>query len=176
MTPFDRLMRLGREAPYHSNYILNGAGEPVPEDDVIAAARWQTEHLQETIVARTEVSRDGQVVSTDTALRAPTPPAAYALVSTVFLGLNHAYFGGPPVLYETLVFVHVPHDSIFGRIPETSVDGSMRRYHTREEALAGHEQKVRQLQALLRAGVTLLDEATGETHWPEDADEEEGAP
>lgn len=26
------------------------------------------------------------------------------IVSTVFLGLNHAHFGGPPMLFETMIF------------------------------------------------------------------------
>lgn len=47
-------------------------------------------------------------------------------VSTVFLGLNHSYEGGEPVLWETMVF-------------EGSLDGYQERYTSYEEALTGHE-------------------------------------
>lgn len=47
-------------------------------------------------------------------------------VSTVFLGLNHAWGDGPPLLFETLVI-------------EGPLDGNMDRYSTIEEARAGHE-------------------------------------
>lgn len=46
-------------------------------------------------------------------------------VSTVFLGLNHAWGGGPPLIYETMVF---------GGDQNEEID----RYSTREQALAGH--------------------------------------
>jgi hypothetical protein len=58
-----------------------------------------------------------------------------ARVSTVFLGLDHNFFGsGPPLLYETLVF-------------GGSMDSEMRRYATRAEALVGHDEVVRLVQA-----------------------------
>lgn len=34
-------------------------------------------------------------------------------VSTVFLGLDHNYFGGPPLLFETMVFVPDDHTEVF---------------------------------------------------------------
>ena len=52
-------------------------------------------------------------------------------VSTVFLGLDHRFFGdGPPLLWETMVF-------------GGPLDGRCERYCTRVEALAGHEEVVR---------------------------------
>ena len=48
-----------------------------------------------------------------------------AQVSTVFLGLNHSFGEGPPVLWETLVF-------------GGPLDGEMDRYTSREDAEAGH--------------------------------------
>ena len=48
-------------------------------------------------------------------------------VSTVFLGLDHAYVAGPPVVYETMVFRS-------GDFDDLDCD----RYHTRAEAEAGH--------------------------------------
>lgn len=48
-------------------------------------------------------------------------------ISTVFLGLNHRYGPGAPLLYETMVF---PLDS--------NADRACDRYCTRAEALEGH--------------------------------------
>lgn len=53
-------------------------------------------------------------------------------VSTVFLGLNHNFYGGPPLLYETMVF-------------GGDLDQECRRYHTREEAMKGHEEMVQEV-------------------------------
>lgn len=46
-------------------------------------------------------------------------------VSTVFLGLNHAFGDGPPLIFETMVF-------------GGPMDEYMERYSTEEEAAAGH--------------------------------------
>lgn len=52
-------------------------------------------------------------------------------VSTVFLGMDHSFGEGPPVLYETMVF------------PAGTVDDrDCRRYRTRAEAVAGHAEMV----------------------------------
>lgn len=53
-------------------------------------------------------------------------------VSTVFLGLDHSFCGGPPLLFETLVF-EGPHD------------GDMERYVTWDEAIKGHEAMVKRV-------------------------------
>ena len=55
-------------------------------------------------------------------------------VSTVFLGIDHSLFGGPPLIFETMVF----EAESMGRI-EMYAD----RYSTREQALAGHERAIR---------------------------------
>jgi len=47
------------------------------------------------------------------------------LISTVFLGLDHSYGSGPPLLFETMIFGG-PHDQY------------QERYTTWEEAEAGH--------------------------------------
>ena len=47
-------------------------------------------------------------------------------VSTVFLGLDHAFTGGPPLVFETMVF-GLPGESEY-----------QWRYHTWDEAAAGH--------------------------------------
>jgi hypothetical protein len=56
-------------------------------------------------------------------------------VSTVWLGLDHSFMGGPPMIFETMIFVD---------------DGSFEdlycaRYSTREQALAGHRRAKRWL-------------------------------
>ena len=53
-------------------------------------------------------------------------------VSTVFLGLDHGFGHGPPLLFETMVFVN-----------GTAAD--MERYCTWAEAEAGHERWVMQV-------------------------------
>lgn len=58
------------------------------------------------------------------------------LVSTVWLGIDHAFGGGTPVIFETMVFGPKPRE-IFGE-----------RYHTEEEALEGHGVALRKLCAL----------------------------
>jgi hypothetical protein len=50
-------------------------------------------------------------------------------VSTVFLGMNHSYDGGPPLLFETMVFR-------LDEFEEFDID----RYATYQEALMGHEE------------------------------------
>lgn len=50
-------------------------------------------------------------------------------VSTVFLGLNHNYGSGPPLLFETMVF-------------GGARDGDCSRYSTWDEAERGHQEVV----------------------------------
>lgn len=93
-------------------------------------------------------------------------------VSTVFLGLDHSFGIGAPLLYETMAFeredsdLEVPgYTSPDGTVrpPRTvktkrSLDGYGDRYSTREEALAGHERTVNALK----------------NHGTEEAESEEG--
>lgn len=55
-------------------------------------------------------------------------------VSTVWLGIDHAY-DGPPLIFETLVL-------------EGPLGGEMERYSTEEDALTGHEFMVMRLTVL----------------------------
>lgn len=55
-------------------------------------------------------------------------------VSTVFLGIDHNHGGGAPILFETMVF-----GGAFNEAQE--------RYHTREEAIAGHKAWVKEVKA-----------------------------
>jgi hypothetical protein len=67
-----------------TRYILNSAGEPVAEPDLMTWAN-AFEH-PDRIVKQEDVG--------------------YFKVSTVFLGLDHSLFGhGPPIFWETMVFL-----------------------------------------------------------------------
>jgi hypothetical protein len=50
------------------------------------------------------------------------------LVSTVWLGMNHNFGEGEPLIYETMVFPEGSWEEMY-----------MERYTTREQAIAGHE-------------------------------------
>ena len=54
------------------------------------------------------------------------------VVSTVWLGLNHRFEDGPPLIFETMVF---PQQNNWG-------EEDMERYSTLEEAKEGHERMV----------------------------------
>ena len=88
-------------------YILDGH-TPVPCDDPMEFARWFEEADRQ--VGDDEV--DGH------------------RVSTVFLGINHAFTPGPPILFETMIF------------PESELVG---RYSTWDDAEAGHRRAVEDL-------------------------------
>lgn len=55
-------------------------------------------------------------------------------VSTVFLGLDRSFGGGPPMLFETMVF-------------GGPLDGEQARYSTWDEAEAGHQAVVGRVRA-----------------------------
>ena len=88
-------------------YILDVHDQPVACEDVLRWGRWFEGADNQRIVAKTPFG-DGEV-------------------STVFLGLDHSFTGGPPVLWETMIFGG-PHD------------GWQDRYTSRANALAGHTQ------------------------------------
>lgn len=53
------------------------------------------------------------------------------VVSTVFLGMDHGWGQGPPILFETMVFQRGPNGSV-------GTDLACERYATWAEAEAGH--------------------------------------
>ena len=53
-------------------------------------------------------------------------------VSTVHLGMDHSFDGGPSLTFETMIFPHVAHLLL------QAVDEFQERYHTLEEAKKGH--------------------------------------
>jgi hypothetical protein len=93
-------------------YILGPDGAPVPEPDLLTWARWY--ETADRTLARHE--------------------GGGGMVSTVFLGLDHAWGGGKPVLWETLVF-------------GGPLDGEMRRYTSKKDAARGHAEMVARVRA-----------------------------
>jgi len=92
----------------NDKYILEGH-EPKPVKDLLEWARW-FEISNNRKVARTQISDD-------------------VIVSTVFLGLDHQYGDGPPLLFETMIF-------------GGPLDEQMNRYSTWDEAEKGHQEMV----------------------------------
>ena len=64
------------------------------------------------------------------------PELADTRVSTVWLGIDHGYGGGPPIIFETMVFS-----------PIEEWDGVSYRYTTHAEAVEGHQMVVAELRA-----------------------------
>lgn len=68
-------------------------------------------------------------------------------VSTVWLGLNHNYGSGRPLIFETMVF-------------GGELDNEMDRYSTLDEAIAGHQRMVERVQVTMpQAAVEELAES-----------------
>jgi hypothetical protein len=89
------------------NYILKGR-TPVEEPDIITWAKW--------------------FEKADRNVKRTTLPDG-VLVSTIFLGLDHNFLNGAPILFETM---------IFGGEHDQWCD----RYETWEQAEAGHQNAI----------------------------------
>lgn len=98
-------------------YILDENRKPVKENDLFKWGEWM--QTADRHVAKTKADDDVEV-------------------STVFLGLDHNFWGeGPPILFETMIF-------------GGEHDGWMDRYATWEEAELGH------LAAVRMVGIVLI--------------------
>lgn len=100
---------------FHPYYILNGH-TPVHVTDVMVWGRWMAQH-------KYSPQADG-----DTEMdlcRVAEEYVGTAWISTVFLWLDHSFTGGPPILFETMVF-------------GGELDQEQERYCTWEQAEAGH--------------------------------------
>lgn len=104
-------------------FILDDDHRPIAVNGLLEWARWL--ETADRRVAYTELA--GGIV----------------YVSTVFLGLDHRYFGrGPPILFETMVF------------GLTMEDGDMQwRYSSWDDAEAGHKATVKKVEAQLTKAV-----------------------
>jgi len=89
-------------------YVLDKEGNPVKEPDMIKAT------LQNATTNKHIGKDDIEGVS----------------ISTVFLGFDHSFGGGEPLLFETMIFGG-KHDEY------------QERYSTREEAIKGHKKAVK---------------------------------
>lgn len=87
-------------------YILNEQGEAVEEKDLMKWGQWLEDHVYDRRLAY-QMTPGG------------------AIVSTVFLGLDHNWGDGDPVLWETMIFG--------GRY-----NNYQRRYQSKDQALLGH--------------------------------------
>jgi hypothetical protein len=103
-----------KRTEFSDRYILNDAGLPVPCPDLLEWGRW-FENTGKRVLARTRVDDQTEV-------------------STVFLGLDHNWGDGRPILWETLVF-------------GGPLDGEMYRYETRLQAQRGHDEMVEKCKA-----------------------------
>ena len=100
-------------------YILDENNQPVPCDNVLEWAQWFESAGEKRRVAITVV-RD-------------------VTVSTVFLGLDHSFGMGEPLIYETMVFENKISEEEGRKFRKTvDEDGLFNRYTTREEAVKGH--------------------------------------
>lgn len=99
------------------HYILDNNKNPVPVD-LMTWAEW----FADSDRRRVALTRLGK-----------------ARISTVFLGLDHRYGPGEPLLFETMIFDGRWHDY-------------QERYCTYDEALAGHRRAVYYVSDQLRSG------------------------
>ncbi len=98
------------------HYILEEDGTIREVEDVIEWSKWFERANEDRIIAQTNIHAPGNLKERE------------AFVSTVFLGINHNFTGGPPVLFETLI--EFANDNS-GDIAD--------RYKTVEDAKIGHE-------------------------------------
>lgn len=97
-------------------YILDKNGNPQPCEDIYEWGEWYEKSTKQRKVARDKVGK--------------------VTVSTVFIGIDHNFGEGPPLLFETMIF----NDG-------GEHDQYQERYSTRQEALAGHIKALRLLEA-----------------------------
>lgn len=121
--------RIQRPSPppgdHNGRYILGGSDgvTPVPEPDLL---KWAMRFEATQRVALTRLPFRGRV-------------------STVFLGLDHSFGHGPPLLFETMTFL--------GR---GEMNGYCDRYSTWDEAEAGHARIVARARRDLWLGIMLF--------------------
>lgn len=95
----------------NDKYVLDDNGNPQACDNLMTWGKWigDPENIKKKRVGKT-VFGDVEV-------------------STVFLGIDHSFGSGEPLLYETMIF-------------GGEHDGYMDRYSTKAEAIEGHQKAV----------------------------------
>lgn len=93
----------------NGRYILDEKGNPIPCEDLMEWARWM-EKVDRRVGSDIFTGKSGEEIR----------------ISTVFLGLDHSFSYGPPMLYETMIFGGDHNDY-------------QERYFLKEEAIAGHK-------------------------------------
>lgn len=110
------------------NYYLAEDGKtPIPAKDI---EEWCQKFRDDMRMVKRHVQENGVWRE---AVRYDCGDGAW--VSTVFLGIDHAFGDGPPVLWETMIFGG-PHNDY------------QERYTSYEDALAGHERALKLAQEL----------------------------
>lgn len=114
-------------------YILNVNHIPMPIGDMIRWGQWME-------------TADLHLALTEGVIRLDGQRWGVSRISTVFLGLDHAFNGGPPILFETMVF-------------DGPLDGLQLRYRSWDEAVATHDRIVADLGSLTHVSqITALKE------------------
>jgi hypothetical protein len=89
------------------------------------------------------------------------------LISTVFLGIDHRFGGGgPPLLFETMVFDRQPHRVRSFNTPLRK-DYEQHRYSSFDDAVAGHEAAVKRYLKREREAIASAAAALGQHKEPE---------
>lgn len=110
-------------------YILNEEGEPVEERNITRWALWFEKAAEKRTIANTTI---GDIC-----------------ISTVFLGLDHSYGRGSPLLYETMIFGGEHH-------------GYQTRCGTKASALMMHQEAVKFAKEKICRLETKLRNSSGE--------------
>lgn len=111
-------------------YTLNGH-KPVRCLELVEWAVWMSTSDNERTVALDTIERPG------------TDPVT---VSTIFLGIDHNHWGGPPILFESMVF-------------GGPLDMHMVRYRTWAEAELGHKELVAEARTKGELTAVLIESA-----------------
>lgn len=98
-------------------YILNSEGEPELCEDYSKWGAWFSVHKKERMLAESDDGKEG--------------PGKVKII-TIFLGLDHSFGRGDPLLFETRVINGVH-------------DGYKERFTTREAAMEGHDAAVKKV-------------------------------
>ena len=105
-------------------YILEGR-TPVPCPDLLGWARWLETADRRVALTEHELFR----------------------VSTVFLGLDHRFGRGPPLLFETMVFMKTGNPDATDILERADESIDCARYANWEDAELGHQAMVRRMLA-----------------------------